>query len=80
VLDGDLDDFVAGKISSDGGILTTLANDVGFVGLCYQIMLAKKKKKKQNSMTEWWVIRKSYSVGACSDDPHNWYGLATVCA
>ena len=46
MLDGDLDDFVAGEISSDGGILTTLANDVGFVGLCYQIMLAKKKKSK----------------------------------
>jgi hypothetical protein len=59
VLDSDLDDLVAGEISSDGGILASLANDVGFVGLCYQIVSANDSK-----MAGWWG-QISYSVGAC---------------
>ena len=34
VLNGNLDDLVAGEISTNGGVLASLANDVGFVGLC----------------------------------------------
>lgn len=34
VLYGNLDDLVAGEISCDRGVLASLANDVGFVGLC----------------------------------------------
>lgn len=34
VLNGNLDNLVAGEIGSDGGVLATLSNDVGFVGLC----------------------------------------------
>ena len=34
MLDGNLDNLVAGKISSHGGVLAALANDVGLVGLC----------------------------------------------
>lgn len=34
VLNSDLDNLVAGEISSDRGVLASLANDVGFVGLC----------------------------------------------
>ena len=33
VLNGNLDDLVAGEISSDRGVLASLANDVGFIGL-----------------------------------------------
>ena len=33
VLNSNLDDLVAGEISSDRGVLASLANDVGFVGL-----------------------------------------------
>lgn len=33
VLNGNLDNFVAGEISSDRGVLASLANDVGFIGL-----------------------------------------------
>ena len=33
VLDSDLDNLVACEISPHGGVLTSLANDVGFVGL-----------------------------------------------
>lgn len=33
VLDGNLDNLIASEIRSDRGILTTLSNDVGFVGL-----------------------------------------------
>ena len=35
VLDSDLDDFVAGKVGTDRGILTALSDNVGFVGLCW---------------------------------------------
>lgn len=34
VLDSNLDNLVAGEISSDRGVLASLANDVGFIGLC----------------------------------------------
>ena len=34
VLDGDSDDLVASQVGADRGELTSLANDVGFVGLC----------------------------------------------
>lgn len=34
MLQSDLDDLVAGQISTDWGVLPALANDVGFVGLC----------------------------------------------
>lgn len=34
VLDGNFDDLVAGQVGADRGILSTLANDVGLVGLC----------------------------------------------
>ena len=34
MLNGDFDDLVTSEISSDGGILATLSNDVGLVGLC----------------------------------------------
>lgn len=33
VLNGNLDNLVAGEISSDRGVLASLANDVGFIGL-----------------------------------------------
>lgn len=33
VLNGNLDNFVASEISSDRGVLASLANDVGFIGL-----------------------------------------------
>ena len=34
VLYSNLDNLVAGEISSDRGVLASLANDVGFIGLC----------------------------------------------
>lgn len=34
VLDSDLDNLIACEISSHRGVLASLANDVGFVGLC----------------------------------------------
>ena len=34
VLEGDLDDLVAGEIGTHRGVLSSLANDVGLVGLC----------------------------------------------
>lgn len=34
VLEGDLDNLITGQVGADGGILSTLANDVGFIGLC----------------------------------------------
>jgi hypothetical protein len=34
VLDGNLDDLVAGEIGADRGVLPALANDVCLVGLC----------------------------------------------
>jgi hypothetical protein len=34
VLKSDLDDLVASEISTNGGVLATLANDVRFIGLC----------------------------------------------
>jgi hypothetical protein len=34
MLHGNLDDLVAGQVSTDGRVLASLANDVGLVGLC----------------------------------------------
>lgn len=34
VLESDLDNLVAGEIGTHRGVLSSLANDVGFVGLC----------------------------------------------
>jgi hypothetical protein len=34
VLDGNLDDLVAGEIGADRGVLPALANDVCLIGLC----------------------------------------------
>ena len=34
VFDGNLDDLVAGEISSNRGVLAALANDVCLIGLC----------------------------------------------
>jgi hypothetical protein len=33
VLNGNLDDLIASQISTDRGVLASLADDVGFVGL-----------------------------------------------
>jgi hypothetical protein len=33
VLEGNFDDLVTGQVSSNGRVLSTLANDIGFVGL-----------------------------------------------
>lgn len=44
MLNSNLDDFIAGKISTDGGILTALSNDVGFVGLCLWTMVSNMQK------------------------------------
>lgn len=35
VVFGDFDDLVASQISPNRGVLASLANDVGFVGLCF---------------------------------------------
>ena len=34
VLNANLDNLITREIGSNGGVLTTLSNDVGFVGLC----------------------------------------------
>lgn len=34
MLFGNLDNLVAGEVSTDGGVLASLADDVGFIGLC----------------------------------------------
>lgn len=41
MLDGDLDNFIASEISTDRGVLSALANDVGFVGLCVRMSALK---------------------------------------
>lgn len=33
MLQGNLDDLITSKICPNGGVLATLANDIGFVGL-----------------------------------------------
>lgn len=38
VLESDLDDLVAGQIGTHRGVLSSLANDVGFVGLCSRVI------------------------------------------
>lgn len=35
MLNGNLDDLVASEISTNGGVLSTLANDVRLIGLCF---------------------------------------------
>lgn len=34
MLKGDFDNLIASQISTDWGVLASLADDVGFVGLC----------------------------------------------
>lgn len=34
MVDGNLNDLVGGEISTNGGVLSTLANDVRLIGLC----------------------------------------------
>ena len=40
MLDSNLDDLVASDISSDRRVLATLADDIGFVGLCNTIAMS----------------------------------------
>lgn len=37
MLDGDLDNLIGGEISSNWGVLSTLANDVCLIGLCSHV-------------------------------------------
>lgn len=47
MLDGDLDDFVGGEISSNWSILSTLANDVCLVGLCLHVSNHDKRQNQR---------------------------------
>lgn len=40
MLDSNLDDLVASQVSSDGGILSTLSNDICLIGLCEVLLVA----------------------------------------
>ena len=63
VLNSDLDNFVASEIGTDGGILTALSNNVGFVGLCDFSLAAIIAGGGAGVCT--------YFDGACSGDPRN---------
>ena len=68
MLHGDLDNLITGKIRSDWGILATLANDIGFVGL-WKVHLSVSNPSGED---EFKGASISYFAGACSDGPHNW--------
>jgi hypothetical protein len=40
MLESDLDDFISSQVRSNWGILTSLANDIGLVGLYYRCLSA----------------------------------------
>lgn len=48
VLNGDLDDLVTRKISTNGGVLSALANDVRLIGL-YSILSAPHSLSVENA-------------------------------
>lgn len=47
MLNGDLDDFVGGEISSHWSVLSALANDVCLIGLCLQVSNHDKPQNQQ---------------------------------
>lgn len=47
---GNLNDLVASEISTDGGVLAALANDVGFVGL-WEMVSAPAKERDLHART-----------------------------
>lgn len=69
VLYGNLDDLVAGEISSDRGVLASLANDVGFIGLWENKSVQSTDHARGTSKE-----RLSYSDGAWRVGPHNFGG------
>lgn len=59
VLDGNLDNLIAGQVCPDGGILTTLANYIGFVGLWSNV-----STRRMGAGTEAGTMF-AYFAGAC---------------
>ena len=43
VLDGDFDDLVTSQVGADRGVLSTLTNDVGLIGLCCKVSTANQQ-------------------------------------
>jgi hypothetical protein len=53
---GDLDDFTASQVSTDRGVLASLANDISFVSLYEMVSPGQSLEHR---------CRTAYSVGAC---------------